>query len=162
MPEVLTRVDPDERLSGRELDAEIHVRVMGFPLESKLVGDGASKETALRCEPENAAWRVRSEADKYWDRFSPDGSERVVIAPHYSESIEAAMAVVEKMAQLGWQIEMVNAHKLHTLVTDNSRIWYVRLINDENDLNNWSEERESLPEAISRAALKALEHKESE
>lgn len=33
----------ENQLSGRDLDAAIHVRVMGFPCESKLIGDGKSK-----------------------------------------------------------------------------------------------------------------------
>src|ERR1051325_3254515 len=93
----------NKELSGRKLDAEIHVRVMGFPLECKLVGDGQSAATALHCEPPNAAWRIKSASDEYWDRWSPNGADRIIIAPPYHESIEAAMQVVEKLIETGWR-----------------------------------------------------------
>lgn len=86
----------------RLLDAEIHIRVMGMPAESRLIGDGKTMETAFRPDVLNAAWRVRSPADQYWERWSPDGAERIVNAPRYSTDITAAMTVVEKMRERGW------------------------------------------------------------
>jgi hypothetical protein len=78
-------------------------------------------------------------------------------APFYSIDIAAAFTIVEKMWPT-WQVEMVNCYKLHTLITDHVRIWYVRFIDNENDMNNWSAEADSLPEAICQAALKSIEN----
>jgi Phage ABA sandwich domain len=76
--------------------------------------------------------------------------------PPYSSDISAAMEVVEKMWEKGYQAEIVNHYKLNTLVADNVCIWWVRFINVENDMDNWSAESESLPEAICLAALATL------
>lgn len=130
--EVLTQVDP-EKLSGRDLDAAVAERVMG--------------------------WQRQPDYN-YWMSFPAGESfslHALIATWSPSESIEAAMQVVEKMWQLGWSIEMANGGKLGTLATARIVSWYVRFVEDENDLNNWSAEAETLPEAICRAALRAVE-----
>lgn len=79
----------------------------------------------------------------------------------FSTSIEAAMQVIEKMWQTGWQVELTNNYKLNTAITENSCVWWVRFINNENDMDNWSDEADTLPEAICRAALKAVTNSHS-
>lgn len=145
MPEVTTQVDKDDplELSGRNLDAAVAERIMGWanvesgcytPIGQEWCGD----------DPEGTGG------------FNRTGRK---IIPRYSERIADAMEVVEKMWQADWQVEMVNGHKLNTLITDNVQIWYVRFINNENDMDNWSAEAATLPEAICRTALAALENK---
>ena len=134
----------------RELDAKIHVRVMGFPLESLLVGDGKTTGTALRLEPENAAWRVRSKADDYWHRISPDGADRVVIAPNYSQSIEAAMQVEDRISELGLRKEYLR--ELGPIVA-------LRATQEGEILGYWHFTHASAEDRC-RAALKAIETKD--
>lgn len=81
MPEVLTQVDPDdsiEKLSGRELDAAVAERVMG--------------------------WQRQPDYN-YWMSF-PAGEtfklHALIATWKPSEDIGAAMEVVEKMRSLGW------------------------------------------------------------
>jgi hypothetical protein len=73
----------------------------------------------------------------------------------YSESIEAAMQVIERMNERGFRISMTNPLKVGTHVNDNVAMWYVEL-----DLRHRCEpvfaESDSLPEAICRAALAAI------
>lgn len=151
MPEVLTETKESDLL---DLDKRIALALGFKPTITWAIFN--ADETALMIDFERQA-----EARKWWDEHPSVHAEHHIgeleqYEP-YSTTIEAAMRVVEKMAQNGWQIEATNPHKLHTLVTDNIRIWCVRFINDENDLNNWSDDRDSLQEAICRAALKALE-----
>lgn len=132
-----TEMEP-EQPSGRQLDKFVAERVMGWtdcvylPRPDYFAGFPPMSEEAKR-------FHVRT------------------VVPRYSESIEAAMLVVEKMWQKGWQMEAANHYTLGTLISQNSCSWWVRFINQNNDLNNWSAEGETLSEAICLAALKAME-----
>lgn len=70
-----------------------------------------------------------------------------------STDIASAMLVVEKMRERGWQVEIVSGYKTGSLIADNIGIWWVRFINNDDDMDNWSAENESLPRAICEAAL---------
>jgi hypothetical protein len=136
-----------KKLSGRELDAAVAERVMGHVIHVDN-GEGFCEN----CGEEMLEWKQI--------RHRQQGGVEPVetrCVPEYSESIEAAMQVVEKLWQMGWQVEMVNCHKPETLITENACWWYVRFINNENDMNNWSAEADLLPEAICHAALAAVE-----
>jgi hypothetical protein len=138
-----------EQVSGRELDAAIHIRVMGYPSECRLIGDGESMETALRYDFEDAAYRVRSDSDEHWENWSPDGAERIVIAPHYSSEITDAFRVVEKMRERGVWAE------IYTFTT---RPMVVEMVTEKGALGKAEASSMSeLPTAICRAALAAIE-----
>ena len=151
--------------SLRELDAEVHVKVMGLPFESTLVGDGKTAETAWRVEPENAAWRVKSAGDAYWDRWSPNGAERIVIAPHYSSDIVAAMEVVEKFIDIGGRVSLRGMRCVTEGWADEYKpLWRVNFYRFQRNVPagtrfSFDSEAESLPEAICRAALALVDGK---
>jgi hypothetical protein len=65
--------DKSTMLADREMDALIAEKVMGKPPLCRLIGDGINDP--LRLDVPGATWRERSTADRYWERFSPDGSE---------------------------------------------------------------------------------------
>lgn len=146
----------------RALDAEIHICVMGHPAECRLVGDGETLETALHCEPANAAWRVKSDADQYWDRWSPDGAERIVIAPRYTTDLAAAMQVVEKFIDMGGRVSLRGMRfAVDGLADDYKPGWRVNFYLFRRDVPpgtkfSFDTEEESLPLAICRAALAAI------
>jgi hypothetical protein len=139
----------------RELDIQVSEKVM--KIEPRLdwhVMNADETASCLPCETSREAQEWLDARPALKDRYHVGAWKRY---PPYSSDISAAMQVVERMAGLGWQIEVTNPHKLHEPLTDNVRVWYVRFVNDENDLNSWSDERDSLPEAICRAAIEALE-----
>src|ERR1043166_22368 len=148
----------DDQLSGREPELEVAKRLFGFRWFHCDVANGVERNqfcSAAQAETWRALnWTLTGIDGPRADQFNDDTA-----APRFSESIEAAMQVVEKMWQTGWQMECANAHKLNTPVTENVCWWYVRFINNENDMNNWSAEAETLPEAICRAALAAIDRK---
>lgn len=88
---------------GRELDALMAEKVMGLPKECTLVGKGILDDP-MRLEPERAAWRVKSPLDKHWDRWSPDGADRIVVCPPYSTEISVAWEIVEKIGFKGFSM----------------------------------------------------------
>lgn len=75
----------------------------------------------------------------------------------YRDDLNDAMEVVEKMWHKGWQMESANRYKLNTPITENVCSWWVRFINNENDMDSWSGEADTLPTAICLAALAAIE-----
>ncbi|HEX7333434.1 MAG TPA: hypothetical protein VF290_18160 [Pyrinomonadaceae bacterium] len=134
MPEVLTRVDPDDsiekfmeerKLSGRELDAAVAERVMG--------------------------WQRQPDYN-YWMSF-PAGEtfklHKLIATWHPSESIEAAMDVVEKMRANGWSF---------ACTMYDGKLPYASFCRSTVKSSR-NAEAESLQEAICLAALKALESK---
>lgn len=150
----LTQVDPDDSTARRELDIEIARSVMRWPVEPYGLHNGNHDWLD---DPVNYPHvEITDDPLPYtgvllWHNPEANG---VYWSP--STSIEAAMEVVEKMWRSGWSIEIVNCGKIGTVATNRTAIWYVRFIEDENDMNNWSAEAETLPEAICRAALAAL------
>lgn|ERR1051325_1469575 len=148
-----------KELSGRELDFAIAERVMGSLQNHKSSGWGRGRADASGIYTESHCaycGTLRDDSDLTW--WSNSCAES---APRYGESIEAAMRVVERMWESGWQVEMVNGHKLHTHIADNVSSWYVRFINNENDMNNWSAEADTPPLAICRAALTAVAQRDA-
>lgn len=139
----------DKELSGRELSALVAERVMGSVWD----------ETRCRA----CGWPLAAFDDGGCTIEScsqrPYPARRADEPAQYSSSIEAAMQVVEKMWQMGWQAELVNCYMLNTPIVENVCMWYVRFIDNKNDMNNWSAEANTLPEAICRAALAAIEGK---
>lgn len=89
--------------AGRELDALVAEKVMGWPHEQMLVGIGTFYD-AMHLEPSRAAYRRRSHVDRFWERWSPSGSEVVVsdTVPSYSTDIAAAWEVVEHLPLTWW------------------------------------------------------------
>lgn len=129
MLEVLT-----DKLSGRDLNFAIAERVLGWK-RGQRYGNG------------NGEWEVPgrdSRIPMYWSS-----------TPRFSESIEAAMQVVEKMMELGFRYVMrgnFENNGLHHAAFDHAD-WA-----DANPLYQ-SPLGKSLPEAICRAALIALDSK---
>jgi hypothetical protein len=126
----------DKELSGAELDRAIAERVMGWePVEGM---------TAL--------------APFAYKR--PDGHiVHPYSVPKYSESIEAAMRVIEKMHERRFRVSITNPLKVGTRANDNIAVWYVEF-DRRHKCEPFSAESGSLPEAISRCALAAIETKD--
>lgn len=132
-------------ISGRELDAAVAGHVMGWREAEHPERHGTGQ------------WMSEYAYPVYYKQngqYIESGS----FMP--SEEIEAAMQVVEKMWRTGWQMESANGYKLHTRIVDNVCSWYVRFINNESDMDNWSAEADTLPLAICKAALKAIQNSE--
>lgn len=131
--------------SGRELDAEVAERVMGWTIA-----------------PEGDRWRVSATGDycNSWSVDSPnladlddDINDRVYgryAMPRYSESIEAAMQVVQQMRERGYG---------WTICTHKDG-WFVRCFELPDEGLQWRHStvvKESLAEALCLSALAALE-----
>jgi|ERR1043165_4103033 hypothetical protein len=141
--------DSNKELSGRLLDIAIAERVMRWPRRDR-DDDRNYEDTYFSAYNDGGQIVVfRGGSQRSAERWSP------------AQNIEAAMQVVERMWESGWQVEMVNGHKLHTHIADNVSSWYVRFINNENDMNNWSAEADTLPLAICRAALTAVAQRDA-
>lgn len=130
MPEVLTPVDKDDPLlSGRDLDAAVAERVMGWFLVDR-------REMGWKPNGPDV-WATGDEENPTFQLFTP------------STSISAAMEVVEKMRQRGYRW---NAQ------TPRGRGWeiqcYLTTTRGRGD-----KFKGLLPEAICRAALAAIEAK---
>lgn len=120
-----------EQLSGRALDLAVAERVMGFD------------RLTARIDPMN-----RDGEPQYYMGY-PLGHD---FAPVYSQSIEAAMQVVENMREQGWSI---------TLTDDDDRsgdhTWFVEFTKHDAKYFLTGEAADNeLPVAICRAALEAL------
>jgi hypothetical protein len=152
------RVVVAPELTGRELDAAVAEKVMGWEWLERL--NGGSKGTSRKAifPPEDSDWvRVNFNADHWrpaqngterfsdWDDCcrSPDGDYGM---PCYSTNIAAAMQVVERFPE--WTIFKVDdsenstaSVEYHVEVTNDCRVFTCRAA--------------SVPEAICRAALAA-------
>lgn len=91
------------------------------------------------------AWADSSVGPSHGD----PGGYRMGVRP-YSKAIEAAMEVVEKMRKQGWNISMNTWH-------EDDAIWEVEFRYDD---RCWHTYADSLPFAICRCALAAIETKE--
>ena len=97
----------------REIDALVAEHVMGQPRECRLVGVG-TRADPMRLEPIDGVWRHRTDNEGYWERWSPDGADKVVNelgVLAYSTSISAAWEVVEKMGEQ-WDVEIFRIHNI--------------------------------------------------
>ena len=90
----------DEQLSGRDLDLVIAGRIMGFRWFHCVAGTGVERNQFCSKEQEETwrgvGWRMTEIPCPPPDQFNDSSG-----APLYSESIEAAMRVVEKMRSVG-------------------------------------------------------------
>ncbi len=139
-------------LVGRELDAAVAVRVMGWKIA-----------------PEGNRWRVSATGDynNSWCVDSPnladldsDTTERLYgryAMPAFSSEITAAMDVVEKLRSLGFHLELITA------VGGWEVSVYRRYARGGEVVPPLLAQYEglSLPEAICRAALAARQNEES-
>lgn len=127
MPEVTTQADKDDRLqklSGRNLDAAVAERVMG--------------------------WQRQPDYN-YWMSFPAGESFKLhalIATWRPFESIEAAMEVVEKVRERGYQVSIRS--------WEGAVPWSVKFIL-YTSREEVEEDGDSLPEAICRAALAAIE-----
>ena len=137
--------------AGRELDALVAEKVMGWALEHRLVGAGTLADPK-RLEPEQAVYRVRSEADSYWQNWSPDGADRVLddMLPRYSTDIAAAWDVVEWLHDAG---------KLFVLWATTQGRWIAQVfIRGDDDTGPVADkDADTAPRAICLAALQAVD-----
>jgi hypothetical protein len=134
---------PAQGLAGRELDAAVAERVMGWtrwekavhPTDNRTIGD------VLYCPPD----------------MHMDFGGALNYVPHYSTDTAAAMKLIEKMRQSGeWCCIDLHA--------DFNYVWKVSFTraepyNEDHVVTAFAVE-DSLPLAISRAALAAIEGKE--
>lgn len=125
---------------SRELDAEVAERVMGIALtRAPLIPRSVSASSVFTDDGADA-----------WRQAYPD-SIAVSVLRYYSTDISAAMEVVEKLREQKWDIQMSS--------DDESLTWQVmldaRTVTDR--LLLAEHKSDSLPEAICRAALKAVE-----
>jgi hypothetical protein len=126
----------DKELSGRELDAAVAERVMGYRNHNPEL---------INLTPTHMAWHTA---------ISPTTGNREIV-PCYSSSIEAAMQVEDRIAELGLQNDYV-AH-----------IWSV-VGATRNGVNFWTADNfkafwlciHATAEQRCRAALAAIESKE--
>jgi len=135
----------DKEPSGRELECEVAKRVFGFRWFHCAGANGVERDQFM--SPETAeTWRrlnwTLAEVDgPQDDQFNDDTA-----APKYSKSIEAAMQVVEKMREQGWSFACT---------------WYEGKLPYASFCKGTAKssrnaEANSLPEAICRAALAAI------
>lgn len=141
---------------SREIDAKVHVHVLGKPETCRLIGEG-TPEDPRRLDFPDAAWRERSIRDDFWERWSPDGAERIVWAPPYTadtpEGWAAMRSVVEAMRGKGFSLDLsvdalgwsASFEKVVELVPRGKQTTLVGEV-----------EADSAPEAVALAALRAL------
>lgn len=131
----------DEQLSGRDLDLAVAERVMGWRLLDR---------QAMGWNPNGRdVWATGNLENPTYQRFMP------------SESIEAAMLVVEKMRERGWRVGLScsEAAEWAQWLTEFIKVERADAGAYKNQL--YLAEAKSLPEAICRAALSAMEEKKS-
>lgn len=143
-------------VAGRELDALVAEKVFGQPRECRLIGVGTADDPT-RLEPINGVWRCRTENEDYWERWSPDGADRVVNdlgVAAYSTDIAAAWEVVEKLKADGWDIH-IDSIGFNNDIEGEWRTFF-SLDNKGGDQVAWVfEDGDTAPHAIALAALKA-------
>lgn len=152
---------------GRELDAEVAVKLLDWEWLERVAHDGVTRKALF--PPLNSGWVRVNFSPQQWvaasetaERFSDwaeccrreDGSEYRL--PHFSEDIAAAMEVVEKMIAAGWWCEMghdaeISDAKWYADFHRRGRIFAeCKLV-----------ERDNLPEAICRAALAVRQNEDT-
>lgn len=130
-----------QRGAGRDLDAEIHARVMGIEWDAsrcRVCGWKLAGHIMDGCVADNCAMR-------------PHPYPRADAPPHYSTDIAAAFQVVEKMRDRG--AELTLATKFNA--------WRVHIGFAAPDYRSILEYADTPPLAICRAALAALDSRPS-
>jgi hypothetical protein len=134
-----------EELTGPDLDIAIAERVMGLiPCTSLQHDHSAENPLPLPCHGTHEA---------------PDSGDQT---PRYSESIEAAMQVVEKFIDMGGRVSMRGMRFVAEGFADEYKPgWRVNFYRFQRDAPagtkfSFDAESESLPEAICLAALDAV------
>lgn len=120
----------------RALDAAVAEKVMGYGVIQK-------------AEDHRDGWGHTSEGG--WFEFMPDlwvAGDPLHPVPHYSRDWSAMQRVVERMAELGWDVTMRNQR--------NPAANYAQFQNDDYRKHSESGTTLSLPEAVCRAALAAV------
>lgn len=136
-----------EELSGRELELEVAKRVFGFRWFHCAAANGVERNQFF--SPETAeTWRgldwTLTEIDgPQEDQFNDDTA-----APKFARSIEAAMRIVEKMRDLEWSVYIQR--------DCGATFWDVSFTAGERIAD---EDADTLPLAICKAALAAIENK---
>lgn len=133
-------------LVGRELDAAIAERVMGEPMPPTLEGVTADRAFNLYLVGEP----IKSRLNAWRCHWIYDHGDVPEWHPRpYSTDITAAMEVIEKTRQGGWEIQITSDDESPTWsAVFDSRGAAGKLLLGEN-------ESDSLPEAVCRAALQA-------
>jgi hypothetical protein len=116
-----------KELSGVELDRAVAERVMDLP-EVEMRGDSAWYRDTQREAEYGGRWSTR--------------------VREYSQSHEAAMQLIPKMAERGFLVVM------EYMRDDQDALTWVVTFHDAK--HNWTEIGELLPETISKAALGAI------
>jgi hypothetical protein len=129
-------IEPVKKLSGRELDVAVAERAMAHMAHADN-GEGFCEN----CGEEMLEWKQM--------RYRQQGGIEPVetrCVPEYSESIAAAMQVVERMRERDLMPRLWAA-----------QLWNVEFWQVDLDVCEGSHSSELLPEAICRAALAAVE-----
>ena len=134
----LLKTQEIESLAGRELDVAIAERVMGLvPCQSEQHELGAKFYAERPCHAQ------------------PDSPTKGGETSLYSTDIGAAMQVVERLRASNWYVTLSNGDERA------GKEWFVEFLrSDGKYLYNGEADCDSLPEAICRAALKAVKSKE--
>lgn len=140
--------DYDKELSGRELDFAIAERLMEWTWWSLLTECYLVPPFLARTFSEHSAWGwQRGKTDRVGGEIATQFVDYShVVLPRYSQSIEAAMQIVTKLSR---RTEV-------DYFPDTVLPWCVMFVNAQTEAA-WAK---TLPEAICRAALAAMETKE--
>ena len=136
----------DDQLSGRELDFAIAERFFNFRWFHCVAGTGVVRNQFFHAELADTWRRLGWTLTEIAGQPPPDQLNDDSNTPRYSESIEAAMRVVERMQARDWNVSIKDDH-------DVDAIWDVEFRYDN---RCWHEYADSLPEAMCRAALAAI------
>ena len=151
---------PESRQAGRELDAEVAEKVIGWTVErdwpSERVGGEWFAYEPSRGEVYSFHRRENYERTEHWYRH-PDNRDYLVLVPSFSTSIADAWLVVEKMRERGIYID------LRASSSGYFAMWS-RAGRDDEDIwvTGSSHMADDAPLAICLAALKALGNVQSD
>lgn len=155
----------DKELSGRELEVEVARCLFGFRWFHCAGANGVERNQFL--SPETAqTWRELNWALTEIDGPRDDQFNDDTAAPKFARSIEAAMQVVEKFIDMGGRVSMRGMRFITEGMADEYKPgWRVNFYRFQRDVPpgtrfSFDTESESLPEAICRAALAAIESKD--
>lgn len=127
---------------ARELDAEVLKSVMGWSWDESICevcGWPLDADVPSACRINNCSVRPR-----------PAVTAKEKSIAHYSTDIAAAMEVVGKMCERGWRVSL-NTHAIEPSWSTEMFYW------EGNNCRREHAESNSLPEAICRAALSAIQ-----
>lgn len=156
---VLSPQPPEQGLVGRELDAAVAERVMGYSLVPRSVAierDGCITIPTPDALDGGGVLHVEHFADDpYFITQYPDDPlhARMYAVHEFSTDIAAAMEVVEKMREKGFRWEAL---------TPRGTGWRIRCFPADDAPDGYTQFRGLLPEAICRAALATVNVPEQE